>query len=111
MGVDNNGRQFALTSYGGNGGCAVLPSDRATRDGVFSMNSAIRIGDILDGTSTTLFFGERYHFDSNYDANAGTYTKLAGWGYWSPSSGSPGMGDVTLGTFVRSTTPIRRASR
>jgi prepilin-type processing-associated H-X9-DG protein len=23
-----------------------------------------------------------------------------GWGYWSPTAGLPGIGDVTLGTFV-----------
>jgi prepilin-type N-terminal cleavage/methylation domain-containing protein len=98
--VDNNGRQFALTSYGGNGGVQSYPTASATLDGVFFMNSAIRIADILDGTSTTLLFGERFHRDYDYDLNAGTFTKMTGWGYWCPSSGAPGMGDVTLGTFV-----------
>ena len=100
LAADNNGRQFALTSYGGNGGIQSYHPDRATRDGIFYMNSLVRIADVLDGTSNTLFFGERYHRDREYDANAGTRTLMAGWGYWSPSSGSPGMGDVTLGTLV-----------
>jgi prepilin-type processing-associated H-X9-DG protein len=69
-------------------------------DGVFFFGSAVRIADILDGTTNTLLFGERYHRDTNYDGNAGSYTKMAGWGYWSPSSGQPGIGDVTLGTVV-----------
>jgi prepilin-type processing-associated H-X9-DG protein len=44
--------------------------------------------------------GERYHRDLDYDLNAGTFTKMHGWGYWCPSAGPPGMGDVTLGTMV-----------
>jgi prepilin-type processing-associated H-X9-DG protein len=40
------------------------------------MNSNHRIADILDGTSNTLLFGERYHRDVDYDLNAGTFTKM-----------------------------------
>ena len=98
--VDNNGRQFGMTSYGGNGGVQSYQPANATRDGIFYMNSAVRIADIVDGASTTLLFGERYHRDVDYDLNAGTFTKMAGWGYWCPSSGAPGMGDVTLGTMI-----------
>ena len=106
--TDNSGRKFGLTSYGGNGGVQSYypgstqpPRPRtATLDGVFFFGSNVRIADVLDGTSNTLLFGERYHRDDNYDANAGTYTKMAGWGYWSPSSGQPGIGDVTLGAVV-----------
>ena len=98
--VDNNGRQFGMTSYGGNAGVQSYAPANATRDGIFYMNSDNRMADIIDGTSNTLLFGERYHRDVDYDLNAGTFTKLAGWGYWCPSSGAPGMGDVTLGTMV-----------
>ena len=106
--TDNSGRRFGLTSYGGNGGVQSYypgstqpPRPRtATLDGVFISGAQVRIADILDGTTNTLLFGERYHRDDNYDANAGTYTKMAGWGYWSPSSGQPGIGDVTLGAAV-----------
>ena len=100
LAADNNGRQFALTSYGGSGGVQSYQPTSATRDGVFFMNSAIGLRDILDGTSTTLLFGERFHRDVDYDLNAGTFTKLSGWGYWCPSSGAPGIGDVSLGTLV-----------
>jgi prepilin-type processing-associated H-X9-DG protein len=108
--VDNSGNQFGLTSYGGNGGVQSYRPASATRDGIFyqsyvgtqkaSNPYVLRMADILDGASNTLLFGERYHRDVNYDLNAGTYTKMTGWGYWCPSTGDPGMGDVTLGTMV-----------
>jgi prepilin-type N-terminal cleavage/methylation domain-containing protein len=96
----NGSNQFGMTSYGGSGGVQSYHPDRSTRDGVFFMNSHIRMADILDGTTNTLLFGERYHRDVDYDLNAGTFTKMGGWGYWCPSAGAPGMGDVTLGTMV-----------
>ncbi|MCY2988357.1 MAG: DUF1559 domain-containing protein [Planctomycetota bacterium] len=98
--IDNNGQQFGMTSYGGSGGAQSYQAANATRDGIFFTNSAVRMADIVDGASTTLLFGERYHRDVDYDLNAGTFTKMAGWGYWCPSSGAPGIGDVTLGTMV-----------
>ena len=98
--VDSSGRQFGMTSYGGNAGVQSYQASNATRDGLFYMNSSHRMADILDGTSQTLLFGERYHRDVDYDLNAGTFTKMSGWGYWCPSAGAPGMGDVTLGTMV-----------
>jgi prepilin-type N-terminal cleavage/methylation domain-containing protein len=98
--VDSSGRQFGMTSYGGNAGVQSYQASNASRDGMFYMNSNHRMADILDGTSHTLLFGERYHRDVDYDLNAGTFTKMNGWGYWCPSAGPPGMGDVTLGTMV-----------
>ncbi|MGQ0633400.1 MAG: DUF1559 family PulG-like putative transporter [Planctomycetaceae bacterium] len=94
------GDLYALTSYGGIGGVQSYHPDRATLDGIFFRNSAIRMRDVADGLSQTLCFGERYHRDDNYDANAGTFTRMGGYGYWSPTSGLPGIGDVTLGSLV-----------
>src|SRR5262249_46138093 len=54
----------------------------------------------VDGLSQTLLIGERYHLDQNYDQNAGTFTKISGWGIWSPVTGPAGVGDVTLGALV-----------
>jgi prepilin-type N-terminal cleavage/methylation domain-containing protein/prepilin-type processing-associated H-X9-DG protein len=98
--VDGSGRQFGMTSYGGNAGVQSYNPNNATKDGIFYMYSDNRMADIVDGTSNTLLFGERYHRDVDYDLNAGTFTKMNGWGYWCPSAGPPGMGDVTLGTMV-----------
>lgn len=94
------GDRYAMTSYGGVAGVQSYHTNRSTKDGIFFLNSSIGLRDILDGTSQTLCFGERYHRDAHYDQNAGTYTKIGGWGLWSPTSGAPGAGDVTLGTMV-----------
>jgi prepilin-type N-terminal cleavage/methylation domain-containing protein len=91
---------FAKTTYGGSGGTRSYHPNNATLDGIFFRNSSTRMRDILDGTSSTLLFGERLHRDDNYDANAGSFTKIEGWGFWAPSSGVPGVGDVTMGTLM-----------
>lgn len=95
------GDLYALTSYGGSGGTkSYHPNRGVTKDGIFYINSSVRHRDITDGTSNTLFFGERYHRDVQYDANVGTRPKLEGIGFWAPSSGVAGIGDITLGTLV-----------
>jgi prepilin-type N-terminal cleavage/methylation domain-containing protein len=94
------GDRYALTSYGGCGGVQSYHPNRASMDGVFFRNSAVRIADVIDGLSTTLLFGERHHRDEQYDLNAGTFTKMSGWGFWAPTSGAPGVGDITLGALV-----------
>jgi prepilin-type processing-associated H-X9-DG protein len=48
-----------------------------TTDGIFWINSRVRIADITDGTSNTLFFGERLHKDPVYQ-NIAT---LGGWAW------------------------------
>ena len=94
------GDRYAMTSYGGCGGIQTFRPNVATQDGVFFLNSAITMARIIDGTSQTLLFGERFHLDGYYDANTGTRTKMIHWGTWAPSSGQSGIGDVTLGTMV-----------
>jgi prepilin-type N-terminal cleavage/methylation domain-containing protein/prepilin-type processing-associated H-X9-DG protein len=95
-----SGDRYAMTSYGGSGGIQSFHSSRATQDGVFFLSSGTTMARILDGTSQTLLFGERFHRDVHYDANAGTRTKMVHWGTWAPSSGQSGIGDVTLGTMM-----------
>jgi prepilin-type N-terminal cleavage/methylation domain-containing protein/prepilin-type processing-associated H-X9-DG protein len=58
-------RHWGLTSYGGNAG--IRATGWPTRDGVFFEGSAVRIADVTDGTSSTLLFGERSHWDPVYD--------------------------------------------
>jgi prepilin-type N-terminal cleavage/methylation domain-containing protein/prepilin-type processing-associated H-X9-DG protein len=94
------GELYGVTSYGGIAGVQGYRAASATNDGVFFRNSHIRVASIIDGTSSTLFFSERYHLDLNYDANAGSFAKLNGWGMWSPTTGDGGLGDVVLGTLM-----------
>jgi prepilin-type N-terminal cleavage/methylation domain-containing protein/prepilin-type processing-associated H-X9-DG protein len=79
-GIDQNPVSFGsstagLSSYAGNGGTKAFPPTQAMADGIFFATgpsaggrSAVRIGDITDGTSNTLFFGERQNGDGNMDS-------------------------------------------
>jgi len=70
--------QYALSTYGGNGGTQPFPPDLSPCDGVFhttgpgskpkASQCGVRILDITDGTSNTLFFGERVVGDNNLDS-------------------------------------------
>lgn len=96
-----SGDRFALTSYGGCAGTQSYNSTSATNDGMYYLNSDTGMHSALDGTSSTILFGERFHYDFKYDQGAGTsFTKMAEWGCWAPSSGLAGLGDVTLSTLV-----------
>jgi prepilin-type N-terminal cleavage/methylation domain-containing protein/prepilin-type processing-associated H-X9-DG protein len=107
----------ALTSYGGNGGIRSFDPQFATTDGIFfttgpgsqpAANQApVRIGDVTDGLSNTLLFGERQHTDPNHDSFAAAYgtggqslTSMGLVGAWGTSSGRVAVSDVTLSAFV-----------
>jgi prepilin-type N-terminal cleavage/methylation domain-containing protein/prepilin-type processing-associated H-X9-DG protein len=81
----NPPREWAFTSYGGNGGTKANSATGGFRsgqakDGVFWENSHVRIADILDGTSNTLLFGERNHNDPIINQYEGD--NLDGNGWW-----------------------------
>ncbi|HEY2786484.1 MAG TPA: DUF1559 domain-containing protein [Fimbriiglobus sp.] len=79
-GLDQNPVTFGsstagISSYAGNGGTKAFPPNQARADGIFFATgptaggrSAVRIGDIADGTSNTLFFGERQNGDGSMDS-------------------------------------------
>jgi prepilin-type N-terminal cleavage/methylation domain-containing protein/prepilin-type processing-associated H-X9-DG protein len=72
-----NSGQYALTTYGGNGGTWPFPPARSPVDGVFFTTGpasqptpgqrGVTFTSILDGTSNTLLLGERIVGDSNLD--------------------------------------------
>jgi len=102
--TDDNGNVFylGLTSYGGNAGTRAVYWTSASKDGMFWLNSKVRIADVTDGTSNTLFFGERYHFDPTFDQlnpNAPTYAGLINsYGGW-PWANVYAMEDQTESSF------------
>jgi prepilin-type N-terminal cleavage/methylation domain-containing protein/prepilin-type processing-associated H-X9-DG protein len=120
-------RWYGLTSYGGNGGTRSFPpwSADLKADGVFFETGAssrparnqraVRIAEIGDGASQTLLFGERSHFDSNYDSFAaqGWEQSMGEYGYWTGSGGNLALADVTLSSYaaVNYRVPIDYAHR
>ena len=109
-----NGSRYAVSSYGGNGGTQSHPPAANSGDGVFhgagpaitspptKQYGLVRIRDVTDGTTNTLLFGERSHYDPNYDSFfSGGYASnpMGGWGYWSPTGGQLGLTDVTMSSF------------
>jgi prepilin-type N-terminal cleavage/methylation domain-containing protein/prepilin-type processing-associated H-X9-DG protein len=90
---------YGMSSYGGNGGLRTFNAGpapdypRLSRDGIFSIDSSIRLAQVTDGTSNTFLFGERYHHDPHYDLQKAIHwpgiAPLARWGMW---------GWVALGT-------------
>jgi prepilin-type N-terminal cleavage/methylation domain-containing protein/prepilin-type processing-associated H-X9-DG protein len=78
---------IAFTSYLGNSGTIC-----GANDGVLYNCSAVKMSDIVDGTSNTLLAGER---PPSSDLNFGWW--YAGAGYADPTFGQIGVGDVVLG--------------
>jgi prepilin-type processing-associated H-X9-DG protein len=90
---------YGIISYGGNAGTRSSPP--ATQDGIFFIDRRVRIGDIKDGTTNTILFGERFHFDPEWDVRqpvvAPLIDSLAHHGKWGFVAGAGGiMANVTL---------------
>jgi prepilin-type N-terminal cleavage/methylation domain-containing protein len=100
---------YAITSYGGNCGTRSYPPTLTTADGMFFQtgpatpdNPQVGFESVSDGTSTTLFFGERKHTDANYDtffAPAWSIDPMGAWGWWASTGGQYGVSDVTESSF------------
>ena len=111
---------YGIGSYGGNGGtggtcyrfygyCNNVVAQ--STNGVFfeagpysapiAGQSPVRMGDVTDGTSNTLFFGERSHVDRVFDswANANNAEPIEQYGMWHSSGGLAAV-DATMTTFA-----------
>jgi prepilin-type N-terminal cleavage/methylation domain-containing protein/prepilin-type processing-associated H-X9-DG protein len=64
----SNTYYFGANTYGGCAGIVSFYSDSMTQDGMFYINSQVKMADIIDGTSNTIAFGERNRTDPNFDA-------------------------------------------
>jgi prepilin-type N-terminal cleavage/methylation domain-containing protein/prepilin-type processing-associated H-X9-DG protein len=106
--MEKAGRYYGMTSYGGNGGTRSYDPDYATLDGMFHTTGpaslphagqeAVRQETVYDGSSHTLFFGERSHDDRNFEtfAASGWTDSLDSVGTWSAVGGRKRIADVTM---------------
>ncbi len=108
--VISSTRWYGITSYGGNGGSHTHPPAEISGDGLFGPSGSstptfpvVRMRDIIDGTTSTILFGERNHIDRNYDtfaANGWAMEPMGQWGWWAPSGGMFGLSDITFSTLA-----------
>ena len=96
---------YGMSSYGGNAGKRSVLTNRLSKDGVFFVGSNVHLVEITDGTSNTLFFGERYHYDPEYDRQRpvvwSNAPPMAGWGRWGFVANQGASGNISLSTPVR----------
>jgi prepilin-type N-terminal cleavage/methylation domain-containing protein/prepilin-type processing-associated H-X9-DG protein len=97
---------FGDNTYGGNGGIRVYHPNSDARQanaahdpnnkGMFYIESKIRMEAIPDGTSNTLLYGERKHFDPEFDRiyDSPTPFPIAGWSGWAWTSSENSVGDI-----------------
>ena len=96
-----SGNVYGLNSYGGIAGTFSFrayngSAFQISNDGVFYINSRIRLTDILDGTSNTFIFGERYHIDAEFDRMYVNYP-IKGWSGWAWCDQPNSIGDYLVG--------------
>src|SRR5262249_53466476 len=98
---------YGIGTYCGNAGRRSYGPDQVTRDGVFSLDSKVRLADVTDGSGNTFLFGERWHHDPEYDRIAAVYpgyyplADAGGWGgvVAALQNGGP-LCDLTLSSAV-----------
>jgi len=110
--VEKSGRYFGITSYGGNGGTRSYYPNLATVDGIFHTTGRashpnpnqrpVSLEMVHDGTSCTLFFGERNHHDPNFESFAEAHytTSLRYLGAWAAIGGRKRISDVTMSAYA-----------
>jgi prepilin-type N-terminal cleavage/methylation domain-containing protein/prepilin-type processing-associated H-X9-DG protein len=102
---------YGLSSYGGNAGKRSVnpgsPPDfpGITRDGIFFLDSSVRLLQVTDGGSHTLLFGERFHNDPEYDLRQPEIlpgkAPMAELGKWGFVPGVGAMAHVALHAAVK----------
>lgn len=102
-----SGNVYGLNSYGGVAGIKSFRAYKNTsthvisNDGIFYINSRVTLGQltVMDGTSNTMMFGERHHFDKNFDR---MYTNfpIIGWSGWAWCDQPNAIGDFLVGAAM-----------
>jgi len=102
---------YGMSSYGGNAGKrSVHPGPSPDfpgimRDGIFFLDSHVRLADVTDGSSSTLLFGERFHHDPEFDLLQPVVlpgrVPMAELGKWGFVAGVGAMAHVTLHTAAK----------
>ena len=87
-------RHWALTCYGANAGRRSYRRANQSNDGPFVHNTPRKMADITDGTSNTIFLGERSRFDPVFES---TGDNLNFWGWYTFGA----EGDVLLSAAER----------
>jgi prepilin-type N-terminal cleavage/methylation domain-containing protein/prepilin-type processing-associated H-X9-DG protein len=90
---------YAMNSYCGNSGQRSYFYSDMTNDGIFYTNSKVRMGDVTDGTSTTLMFAERLHYDPEFNRIYSSYP-IEEWGGWAWITPLNSVADYLLGGGV-----------
>jgi prepilin-type N-terminal cleavage/methylation domain-containing protein/prepilin-type processing-associated H-X9-DG protein len=74
---------FGANSYGGNAGTVAFYYNAMTQDGIFYINSKVRVSDIGDGSSNTFLFGERNRMDPTFQVITGSDmgSSYSGWAW------------------------------
>ncbi len=83
---------FGINSYFANAGTKAWPPSLSSLDGVVFFNSKIGIRKITDGTSHTMFAGERYSFDPTFTSST-PLTGFRGWAWNNYNAGQDVLGD------------------
>jgi prepilin-type N-terminal cleavage/methylation domain-containing protein/prepilin-type processing-associated H-X9-DG protein len=101
---------YGMSSYGGNAGRRSVRAGTAppwpgmTKDGIFYIDSCVRFANIIDGTSNTLLFGERYHRDPQFDLQHEVFwpgtPPMAEFGRWAEVAYQGAAANVMLSTPV-----------
>ena len=108
---------YGGTSYKANGGGRPIFATSATNDGMFMatgpdarsasgapQGTEVEFGQISDGSSNTVLFGEASHLDDNFDTfNDAGYTSddtIRGWSRWYPGGGDTGLSNIMGGAFA-----------
>jgi prepilin-type N-terminal cleavage/methylation domain-containing protein/prepilin-type processing-associated H-X9-DG protein len=96
-----SGNVYGLNSYAGVAGrfsfrAFTGSAQVISNDGLFYINSRVRMTGISDGTSNTFMFGERQHRDRNFDR---MYTNfpILGWSGWAWCDQGNAIGDFLVG--------------